>query len=365
MAVRPACLPDAEGSGLKADLPPETRYAGRSAGRPATNIRAWAIFPACPACVKRFFMLQRKALTLKQLRALTAIVDAGSVTAAAGLLHVTPPAVSTQLRGLEEIVGAQVLHRGPDGQIGITPIGEELLATARRVEHALDLCFRRVTAMRAGLAGHVSVGVVSTGKYFAPGLVARMKRTHPEIEVGLKVGNREEIIDMLARGAIELAIMGRPPVSPESVCDELGEHPYLVIAPPGHRLAGHRRVDPAEILDETFLCREEGSGSRILMTRYLDRIGEGRPYRVVEMGTNETIKQAVMAGLGIAVISGHTVVPELEAGRLVALPLEGMPIMRNWYLIRLAETAMSPVAAAFRRFLLDLKGDYLPRIPAG
>ena len=309
-------------------------------------------------------MLHRKALTLKQLRALAAIVDAGSVTAAAGVLNVTPPAVSTQLRGLEDIVGAQVLLRGPDGKIALTPIGSELLGTVRKIENSLDLCFQRVTAMRTGLAGYVSVGVVSTGKYFAPGLVARMKRTHPEIEIGLKVGNREDTIDRLARGEIELAIMGRPPQAPANEHDELGGHPYVVIAPPEHPLAGQKCVTSEELLSETFLCREEGSGSRILMIRYLDRIGEGRPYRTVEMGTNETIKQAVMAGLGVAIISAHTIVPELEAGRLVTLPLEGMPIQRKWYLIRLADTAISPVAAAFRRFLLDLKGDYLPTMPS-
>lgn len=308
-------------------------------------------------------MVHRKALTLKQLRGLAAIVDAGSITAAAGVLHVTPPAVSTQLRALEEAVGARALERGPDGRIRLTPVGEELLATARKIETALDLCFQRVTAMHTGLAGYVSVGVVSTGKYFAPALVARIKRIHPEIEIGLKVGNRGEIIERLTRGEIELAIMGRPPQAPESRQDVLGEHPYVVIAPPDHRLAGKGRIEPEELLGETFLCREEGSGSRILMTRYLDRIGEGRPYRAIEMGTNETIKQAVMAGLGIAVISGHTVVPELEAGRLVTLNLEGMPIRRTWYLIRLAESEMSPVAAAFRRFLLELDGDYLPRLP--
>lgn len=308
-------------------------------------------------------MLHRKALTLKQLRALAAIVDAGSVTAAAGVLHVTPPAVSTQLRALEDIVGAQVLLRGPNGKIALTPIGAELLGTVRKVENSLDLCFQRVTAMRTGLAGYVSVGVVSTGKYFAPGLVARMKRIHPEIEVGLKVGNREDTIEMLGRGEIELAIMGRPPQAPSSEYDELGDHPYVVIAPPEHPLAGRGTVVAGDLLRETFLCREEGSGSRILMTRYLDRIGEGQPYRTVEMGTNETIKQAVMAGLGVAVISAHTIVPELEAGRLVTLALEGMPIHRAWYLIRLADTEMSPVAAAFRKFLLELEGDYLPHLP--
>ena len=217
--------------------------------------------------------------------------------------------------------------------------------------------------MRTGLAGYVSVGVVSTGKYFAPGLVARMKRIHPEIEVGLKVGNREDTIEMLGRGEIELAIMGRPPQAPLSEYDELGDHPYVVIAPPEHSLAGRKTIVAEDLLHETFLCREEGSGSRILMIRYLDRIGEGQPYRTVEMGTNETIKQAVMAGLGVAIISAHTIVPELEAGRLVTLALERMPIHRAWYLIRLADTEISPVAAAFRKFLLELKGGYFPHLP--
>ena len=308
-------------------------------------------------------MVHRKALTLKQLRVLAAIVDAGSITAAAGVLRVTPPAVSTQLRSLEEIFGARTLERGPDGRIKLTPVGRELLATVLKIETALDLCIRRVTAMRTGLAGHVSVGVVSTGKYFAPGLVARLRRMHPEIEIGLKVGNHQKIIERLGRGEVELAIMGRPPQAPASEQDALGEHPYVVIAPPDHPLAGLARVEPEALLEQTFLCREEGSGSRSLMIRYLDQLGEGRPYRTVEMGTNETVKQAVMAGLGLAVISGHTVVPELAAGRLALLRLEGMPMVRSWYLVRLAETQLSPVAAAFRRSLLELDGDYLPRLP--
>ncbi|MEM1384107.1 MAG: LysR family transcriptional regulator [Pseudomonadota bacterium] len=308
-------------------------------------------------------MLHPKALTLKQLRALAAIVDTGSITAAAGHLHVTPPAVSTQLRGLEEIVGTTVLNRGPEGRISLTPVGAELLATVRKIDTALDSCFDRVTAMRQGLAGHVSIGVVSTGKYFAPGLVARMKAAHPEIDIGLKVGNRDSIVDMLARGEIELAIMGRPPQEPGSLSDVLGEHPYLMIAPPQHPLSEKPSVSVDELLEETFLTREEGSGTRILMTRYLDRIGDGRLFRTVEMGTNETIKQAVMAGLGVALISGHTVVPELEAGRIGTLQLDGMPISRQWFLIRLAKQKLSPVAEAFRSFLLDLGGDYLPRLP--
>lgn len=233
--------------------------------------------------------MSRKAVTLKHLRALAAIVDTGTVTAAAGALQVTPPAVSTQLKGLEEVVGAQVLRRGPGGKTALTPIGAELLATQRKIENSLDLCFQRVSAMRTGLAGYVSVGVVSTGKYFAPGLVAQMKRIHPEIEIGLKVGNRVEIIEMLERGEIELAIMGRPPGGLGIEQDELGEHPYVAIAARDHPLARRKRVTPEDLFRDTFLCREDGSGSRTLMTRYLDRVGEGSPYRMVEMGTNETI----------------------------------------------------------------------------
>ncbi len=308
-------------------------------------------------------MAHPKSITLKQLRALAAIVETGSITAAAGTLHVTPPAVSTQLKSLEESVCAQVLHRGPDGKVSLTPVGRELLGTIHKIETALSQSFARIEALKAGMAGYVSIGVVSTGKYFAPGLVARLKQRLPEVEIGLKVGNRDTIVEALGRGEIELAIMGRPPQDPPVEAEILGEHPYIVIAPPDHRLAQLPDVHPEALLEETFLGREPGSGTRILMRRYLDRIGEGRPYRMIEMGTNETIKQAVMAGLGLAIISAHTVVPELEAGRLVMLRMEGLPIIRHWYLVRPANAELSATGRAFRDFLLAANGDYFPKLP--
>jgi len=308
-------------------------------------------------------MPNAKAITLKQLRALSAIVQSGSITAAARLLHVTPPAVSTQLKTLEEAIDARVMHRGPDGTIALTLVGEEMLQTARKIEIALEQSVERIRAIQSGRAGYVSIGVVSTGKYFAPGLVSDLKTRHPEIEIGLRVGNRDAMIEALARGEVELAIMGRPPQVPEVEAEELGPHPYIMIAPPTHRLTHLEAVTSDALLRETFLGREEGSGTRILMRRYLDRIGEGRPYRMIEMGTNETIKQAVMAGLGIAVISAHTVVPELEAGRLVTIPAEGLPLMRKWYLVRLKGLDLSPTAAAFQSFVLELDGTYLPQLP--
>jgi len=304
-----------------------------------------------------------KAITLKQLRALAAIVEYGSITAAAQALNVTPPAVSTQLKSLEDCIGARSMHRGPDGKVALTPVGQELLGTVAKIETALDQCIERVNALKSGMAGHVAIGVVSTGKYFAPGLVARLKQTLPDIEIGLRVGNRGDIVEAMARGEIELAIMGRPPQEPPVESEVLGDHPYIVIVPPTHPLAHSIEATPQQLLAETWLAREQGSGTRILMRRFLDRIGEGQPYRMIEMGTNETIKQAVMAGLGIALISAHTVQPELAAGRLVMVRMEGLPIIRHWYLVQAAGMPLSPTAQSFRDFMLGLKGDYLPDLP--
>lgn len=307
-------------------------------------------------------MVERRSITLKQLRALSAVVETGSVTLAAKSLFVTPPAVSSQLRALEDNLGAPALVRNSGGVSRPTPIGEAVLTATHRIETALEDCSRRVTALREGREGYVALGVVSTGKYFAPGLVARLRREHPDIEIGLSVGNRGEIVQALARNEIEVAIMGRPPAEPEVEADPLGDHPYIVIAAPTHPLARMREVTPDALFSETFLMREQGSGTRVVMTRVLDRLAEGRPYHSVVMGSNETIKQAVMAGLGIAFISAHTVVAELNSRRLVPLALAGLPFMRTWYMVRRADLPPSPVAAAFRAFVLDLHGNYLPRL---
>jgi len=302
------------------------------------------------------------ALTLKQLRALGAVSRLGSITAAAETLGLTPPAVHTQLRGLETALGCKVLASSGAGGAVLTPEGDAVLRANAQIENALAACVERVRALRSGMAGVVVLGVVSTGKYFAPRLVARLHAVFPDIELILKVGNRGHIIDDLQHGSIELAIMGRPPRSPPVIAHVLGPHPHVLIAPPDHRLAGKARIEVAELLAETFIAREDGSGTRILMTRYLDRLGEGAPYRQIEMGSNETIKQAVMAGLGIAMISQHTVSDEIRTGRLVTLPADGLPIERRWYLLHREDLTLSPTLENICNFVLSLNGDYLPRL---
>ncbi|MCI2399892.1 LysR family regulator CbbR [Aliiroseovarius subalbicans] len=302
------------------------------------------------------------AITFKQLRALEAVERYGTITRAAEAIRLTPPAVHTQLRQLAENMKADMLRRGDSGRMELTDEGRLVLASARRIGTELETCMKSVAALRDGHAGLVRLGVVSTGKYFAPALVARLKREFPDIKVELTVGNRQQIIAALDARQVQLAIMGRPPRAPENTSVLLGPHPHLIITAPDHPLAQDGPVDPRALLKETLIGREEGSGTRILMTRFLDRIGEGRPYDCITMSSNETIKQAVIAGLGIALISQHTVVEELHAGRLVALTVPGLPIERAWYLLHRSDDALSAAAKRIKSHVAGLKGSFLPQV---
>lgn len=301
------------------------------------------------------------AITFKQLRALEAVARYGTITRAAEAIRLTPPAVHTQLRQLAANMKADMLRRGDHGRMELTDEGRLVLASVQRIESELETCMKSVAALRDGHTGLVRLGVVSTGKYFAPGLVVSLKREFPDIKVELTVGNRQQIIAALEARQIQLAVMGRPPRAPANTSVLVGPHPHVIIAAPDHPLAGGA-VDPAALLKETIIGREEGSGTRILMSRFLDRIGEGTPYDCISMSSNETIKQAVIAGLGVALISQHTVVEELHAGRLVALDMPGLPIERAWYLLHRSDDDLSAAAKRIKAHVAGLDGAFLPQL---
>lgn len=308
-------------------------------------------------------MIRLDAITLKQLRALDAVARGGSLTAAGQILGLTTPAIHTQIKGLEEAVEAKLLQRAADGAGSeLTEAGLALRETALRIEDALSQAGANLAALSRGHAGRVTLGVVSTAKYFAPRLVKLLQRRHPEIEITLRVGNREATIEGLDRGAFDLAIMGRPPRRPAVMAEPLGPHPHGLVAAPDHPLAG-QGLPVSALFNEVFLAREQGSGTRILMSRWLDRVGDGRSYETLEMDSNETIKQAVMAGLGIAFLSLHTVTEELATGRLVELQAPGLPIERHWFLVR--PEARPPRAVALRLWeaIVAEKGSFLPTLP--
>ncbi len=301
-------------------------------------------------------------ITMKQLRAVEVVGETGSITRAASSLGLTPPAVHTQLRTLEDNLGCSIVEKADKSGMVLTAEGQLLRQAYQSMNTCLKSCTNQIEAMKKGLAGNVVLGVVSTGKYFAPALVAGFKKIYKDIEIRLIVGNRGAIIDALNERSIDLAIMGRPPRSPVVTAAAIGVHPMLMIAAPENRLAGVDFVNPEEMLDEVVISREQGSGTRILMTRYLDRIGEGRPYEAIEMGSNETIKQAVIAGLGIALISQHTVTEELKAGRLVAIKTSEMPIERQWFVLHRADQELSPAMQSVWGFITQHSARFFPSL---
>jgi len=300
-------------------------------------------------------------ITMKQLRALSATVQTGTVSGAAKILHVTPPAVSLQLKQFEGLVGLELLERNPGG-LKPTTAGLEILNATKSIELLLSNCSDSLDSIKGMTKGTVRVGVISTAKYFAPRALAAFKKLHPEIEMNLQVGNRTETVAALEAFEFDFAIMGRPPKQFEVERVEFGPHPHILIAPPEHRLAGKKNLKPQSLIKESFLLREQGSGTRALTEDLL--IEAGAPLsRGMEMGSNETIKQAVMAGLGIALISAHTVSVELQEGRLACLDVEGFPIERNWQIIRRSQKRLMPAGKALWEFMIEHGESFLPSLP--
>lgn len=309
--------------------------------------------------------MRTDAITLKQLRALLTVVETGSLTLAAERLHLTPPTIHSQLKNLEEAVGGPLLQRRADRSGFLpTPIGAELITTARRVESSLAHSARQISALVTGCSGHVVLGTVSTAKYFAPRLVRLLQDRIPDIEISLRVASRPEVLSALEQGSYDLAILGRPLPMAIGKATPLGPHPYGIVLPPDHPLAQEDGYDPLRLLQETFLSREEGSNTRMLMERFFDRMGEGIEPHKLEMPSNETIKQAVIAGLGVAFLSLHTVHDELQSGRLSLLRGPDLPVMRHWYLLSAPNDGGNDLQTTVRcaREIEALSGVYLPCI---
>ena len=298
-------------------------------------------------------------LTLRQLRGFAAVVESGSVSAAARSLNLTPPAVSLQLRDLEDAIGVPLLERGDEGQV-TTRAGRELLALAQEVQAAMTGFAERIDELTGTDHGVVSVGVVSTARYFAPTVLAEFLKLYPDIRIQLQVGNRDSTIEKLERLELDFAITGLPPEHFEVEREFISKHPQILIASPDHPLAKKSKVPLSNLRGETFLLREAGSGTRSVADRLFARDRE-LPGAALEFGSNETIKQAVMAGLGIALISAHTVAAELGEGRLVALDVKGLPINRRWFLVKHAGKRFLPSAETLWKFIARNSRHYLPK----
>jgi DNA-binding transcriptional LysR family regulator len=291
-----------------------------------------------------------KHVTLRQLKVFESVARHLSFSRAAEELHLTQPAVSMQVKQLEEQAGLPLTEM-VGKKVFLTVAGEEVARHARRIAQQLREAEESLDAIKGVRGGRLSIGVISTAKYFAPRLLAEFRRDKPGIELNLRVNNRETVVRQLADNEIDLAIMGAPPQEFATVAEPFADHPLVIVAAPDHPLAGRDKIPAALLGEETFLIREPGSGTRAAMERYFADAGI-TPRHTIELLGNETIKQAVMAGLGLAFISSHTVQLECEVGRLVKLPVVGTPVIRRWFVVHRADKALLPVAETFRSFLL-------------
>jgi LysR family transcriptional regulator, low CO2-responsive transcriptional regulator len=293
-----------------------------------------------------------KNATLRQLRVFAAAARHQSFGKAADELHLSPPAVSMQIRELEEQVGLPLFDR-TGRQVALTVTGEYLLVYVRKVLATLKDAEDAIARFRGLETGRVSIGMVSTAKYFVPRLLAQFRQEHPAIEVKLAVGgNREQLVTLLRANEVDLAIMGRPPRELATRAEPFAVHPHAVVTAPDHPLLriGHA---PASLLaNYEFIIRETGSGTRAAMEKYFadHRL---QPRVAMEMTSNETIKQAVMAGMGVSFLSLHTIGLERRAGLLAVPDVEGLPVLKRWYVVNTLAKTLSPAAEAFRYFILE------------
>ena len=301
-----------------------------------------------------------KNFTFRQLMLLEAVARNSSFTRASEELHLTQPAVSTQIRQLEEEVGMPLFeHMGK--KIFLTAAGREMYAFSRTIAQQFTDIRTVLEEMKGIQRGTLDIAVTSTAKYFAPYLLAAFCKQHAGITVNLNVTNREDILRQLTDNIPDMAIMGSPPRGMPLVADSFMSNPLVVIAPPDHPLVQGSRIPLHMLLQESFIVRERGSGTRNAIERFLEQHGL-RMNTTMEMSRNEAIKHAVMAGLGLGILSVHTLEMEFKLGRLAVLNVEGFPILKDWYVVHREGKRFSAAAEAFKAFVLT-EGSKLITIP--
>jgi DNA-binding transcriptional LysR family regulator len=297
-------------------------------------------------------------ITFRQLRVFAEVAKHGSMARAAEALHLTPPAISMQIKEVESQVGLPLFDR-QGRSVSLSTAGEYFLVHARRLLVALKDADDAMARFRKLESGLLNVGLVATAQYFVPRLLTRFREEHPGVELRLRVGsNREDLVTLLQQGEVDLAIMGRPPKELATRAEPFAAHPHVFVAPPGHPILAMGRPPVSAMAGWPLIVREPASGTRALMDRFFQdhRL---QPSIAMEMPSNETIKQAVMAGMGLGFLSLHTLGLELRAGLIEIVPLETGPVVRTWNIVHMQSKMLSPAAEALRYFILEHGEAYL------
>ncbi|GMQ75211.1 MAG: LysR family transcriptional regulator [Gammaproteobacteria bacterium] len=290
-------------------------------------------------------------VTLRQLKVFAAVARHLSFTRAAEELYLTQPAVSMQVKQMESVIGLPLFEQ-TGKRIHLTEAGEVMHHYSRVIADKLVEAEQAMEELKGVDGGRLQLSVATTVNYFATRLLSGFCAAHPGVRVSLDVTNRETLLRQLDENQTDIVLMGQPPDGLDVVAEPFMDNPLVVIASPRHPLCKRRRIPLAQLNEETFLMREAGSGTRLAMARFFAE-NDVMPSGSIEMTSNEAIKQSVQAGLGLGVVSAHTVELEIEVGRLTILDVASFPIMRRWYLVHRKEKRLSATAAAFKEFVLE------------
>lgn len=289
-------------------------------------------------------------VTLRQLQVFAAVARHLSHSRASEELYLTQPAVSMQIKQLERSIGLPLFEQ-MGKQIHLTDAGREMLRYSRSISQQLEEMEAVFSEMKGLERGRLNISAVSTANYFMPQLLAKFIQLHPQIQVSLHVANSDAVLKQLTDNVADFAIMGQPPEGADMRSESFMQNPLVVIAAPKHALAKMRRIKPRQLAQETFLLREQGSGTRGVVERFFASHRMALPAHM-EMDTNEAIKQSVQAGMGLGIISRHGIELELETKRLIVLDVEHFPIVRHWHIVHRKGKRLSTASQAFKKFLL-------------
>lgn len=299
-------------------------------------------------------------ITLRQIEVFNAVVRHLNYTRAAEELHLSQPAVSMQIRQLEDNLGLPLFEQ-LGKQMFLTDAGREMHTYGRHIVDLLDEADKVFQAIKGLGQGELSISVATTASHFATRLLAAFSKLHEGITISVDVTNRETLRRQLEHNERDLVIMGKPPKGMDVDADAFMENPLVMIAPSNHALAGRKKIPLAHFSKESFVVRESGSGTRSAIKRFFDQHGVAFNMGI-EMTSNEAIKQAVEAGLGLGIVSVHTLELELETKRLAILDVEDFPILRYWYILQRKGKRLSPVAVTFKEFVLNEASKFI-RLP--
>lgn len=287
--------------------------------------------------------------TLHQLKVFEAAARHGSFTRAAEELFLTQPTVSMQIKQLTKSVGLPLFEQ-VGKRLYLTEAGRELFATCRQIFETIAQFEMKVADLKGLKQGQLRLAVITTAKYFVPRLLGPFCQLYPGIDISLQVTNHEGIIERMISNQDDLYIMSQVPDHLDVNCEPFLENPLVVLAPLNHPLAKEKNIPISQLSNEPFIMREPGSGTRRAVQKLFDEHGVSVKVKL-ELGSNEAIKQAIAGGLGISVLSRHTLIP--EAGDLSILDVEYFPIKRTWYMVHPNGKQLSIVARTYHDYLLE------------